>query len=72
MSLLAGWDLHDGRITEIDGRITEIVSDTHNSGDFITFLQKLDAAYAPHQKVGLILDNHSAHISKETRSYHSP
>ena len=62
MSLLAGWDLHDGRITEI-------VSDTHNSGDFITFLQKLDAAYAPHQKVGLILDNHSAHISKETRSY---
>ena len=65
MSLLAGLDLHDGRITEI-------VSHTHKSADFITFLKKLDAAYAPQQKIRLILDNHSAHISKETRSYHSP
>jgi transposase len=62
VSLLAGLDLHDGRITEI-------VSDTHNSADFITFLKKLDAAYAPHQKIRLVLDNHSAHISKETRNY---
>jgi transposase len=62
VSLLAGLDLHDGRITEI-------VSDTHNSADFITFLQKLDGAYAPHQKIRLVLDNHSAHISKETRNY---
>jgi transposase len=62
VSLLAGLDLHDGRITEI-------VRDTHNSADFITFLKKLDSAYAPHQKIRLILDNHSAHISQETRSY---
>src|SRR5215813_3164910 len=62
VSLLAGLDLHDGRITEI-------VSDTHHSADFITFLKKLDAAYASHQKIRLILDNHSAHLSKETRSY---
>jgi transposase len=62
VSLLAGLDLHDGKITEI-------VSDTHNSADFITFLKKLDAAYPPQQKIRLILDNHSAHISKETRSY---
>ena len=62
VSLLAGLDLHDGRITEI-------VSDTHNSADFITFLKKLDTAYAPHQKIRLVLDNHSAHISKETRNY---
>ena len=34
-----------------------------------TFLQKLDTAYAPHQKIRLVLDNHSAHISKETRNY---
>jgi hypothetical protein len=47
VSLLAGLDLHDGRITEI-------VSDTHNSADFITFLRKLDGAYAPHQKSGLV------------------
>jgi transposase len=62
VSLLAGLDLHDGRITEI-------VSDTHNSTDFITFLKKLDAAYAAHQKIRLVLDHHSAHISKETRNY---
>ena len=62
VSLLAGLDLQDGGITEI-------VSDTHNSADFITFLKKLDAAYPPQQKIRLILDNHSAHISKETRSY---
>ena len=62
VSLLAGLDLQEGRITEI-------VSDTHTSADFITFLKKLDAAYAPHQKIRLVLDNHSAHISKETRNY---
>ena len=37
--------------------------------DFIAFLQKRNATYAPHQKIRLILDNHSAHVSKETRSY---
>jgi transposase len=62
VSLLAGLDLHNGRITEI-------VSDTHKSADFITFLKKLDAEYAPQQKIRLVLDNHSAHVSKETRSY---
>jgi hypothetical protein len=51
------------------GRITEIVSDTHKSADFITFLKKLDTAYAPHQKIRLMLDHHSAHLSKETRNY---
>lgn len=62
VSLLAGLDLHSGRVVET-------ISDTHNSADFIAFLQKLDGAYAEHQKIRLVLDNHSAHISKETRSY---
>ena len=62
VSLLAGLDLHTGRIIET-------VSDTHKSADFIAFLKKLDAAYPNHQKIRLVLDNHSAHISKETRSY---
>jgi len=62
VSLLAGLDLHTGRITEI-------VSNTHKSADFIALLKKLDATYAPQQKIRLVLDNHSAHISKETRSY---
>ncbi len=61
VSLLAGLDLHSGRITET-------VSDTHTSADFIAFLKKLDSVY-PEQRIRLVLDNHSAHISKETRSY---
>src|SRR5207249_3798890 len=36
---------------------------------FIAFLKTLDGAYPAHQKIRLVLDNHSAHISKETRSY---
>ena len=51
------------------GRIIETVSDTHNSADFIAFLKKLDSTYPEHHKIRLVLDNHSAHISKETRSY---
>lgn len=46
-----------------------MVSDTHKSRDFIEFLKKLDAAYPPAVTLRLILDNHSAHISKETQGY---
>jgi transposase len=62
VSLLAGLDLHTGRVIEE-------ISNTHMSADFIGFLQKLDGDYPPHQKIRLLLDNHSAHISRETRAY---
>jgi len=62
VSLLAGLDLHTGQAIEI-------VSNTHKSSDFITFLKKVDEVYPAHQKIRLVLDNHSAHTSKETRSY---
>jgi len=62
VSLLAGLDLHSGRIIET-------VSDTHKSADFVAFLKKVDAAYPERHKIRLVLDNHSAHTSKETRSY---
>ena len=62
VSLLAGIDLHSGRVTEI-------VSDTHKSKDFVEYLQKLDAAYPETAVIRLVLDNSSAHISKETRRY---
>lgn len=62
VSLLAGLDLHTGKVVEI-------VSDTHKSADFISFLKKLDETYSSQQKIRLVLDNHSAHISKETRNY---
>lgn len=62
VSLLAGLDLHSGLVTET-------VSNTHKSSDFIVFLKKLDATYPPHQRIRLVLDNHSAHTSRETRKY---
>jgi len=62
VSLLAGLDLHSGRVIET-------ISDTHKSADFIAFLKKLEEAYPAPQKIRLVLDNHSAHISKETRAY---
>jgi transposase len=62
VSLLAGLDLHSGKVIET-------VSDTHNSADFIAFLKKLDSAYPEQHQIRLVLDNHSAHISKETRGY---
>ncbi len=62
VSLLAGLDLHTGRVTEI-------VSDRHASADFIALLGKLDAEYPAQAKIRLLLDNHSAHISKETQAY---
>ena len=62
VSLLAGLDLHTGQVTEI-------VRDTHKSSDFIAFLQKLDARYPAGTPIRLLLDNHSAHISRETQAY---
>jgi transposase len=62
VSLLAGLDLHSGRVIET-------LSNTHKSSDFIALLKKLDDAYPAHQKIRLLLDNHSAHISRETREY---
>ena len=62
VSLLAGIDLHTGVVTEV-------VREKHKSADFIAFLQKLDETYSSGQTLRLILDNHSAHISKETRKY---
>lgn len=62
VSLLAGLDLHSGRLIET-------ISNTHKSADFVGFLKKLDGAYPGQQKIRLLLDNHSAHISRETRDY---
>jgi len=62
VSLLAGLDLHTGRVTEV-------VRDRHTSADFIVLLGKLDATYPAHTRIRLLLDNHSAHTSKETKAW---
>jgi transposase len=41
----------------------------HRSCEFIEFLKLLDDAYPAHTAIKLILDNHSAHISKETKAW---
>lgn len=62
VSLLAALDLHDGHITAQ-------VHDRHRSREFISLLKELDEYYPKKSTIRLILDNHSAHISKETMSY---
>jgi len=62
LSLLAGIDL-------LTGIITATVEDRHRSIEFIGFLKVLDANYPQTHRIKIILDNHSAHISKETRKY---
>src|SRR6201982_3164310 len=62
VSLLAGIDL-------LTGQVHALVRDRHRSREFIEFLKLVDAAYPAHTATKLILDNHSAHISKETRAW---
>src|SRR5450759_1157922 len=45
------------------------VEQRHRSVEFIALLQDLDAYYPTECSIRVILDNHSAHISKETRAY---
>lgn len=62
VSLLAGMDL-------MSGEIIPLVRDSHKSSDFIDFLKILDEKYSEDKKIKIVLDNHSAHTSKETRRY---
>ena len=43
--------------------------DRNRSREFIEFLKLLDASYPASTAIKLILDNHSAHISKETKAW---
>jgi transposase len=51
------------------GQVHALVRDRHRSREFVEFLKLLDAAYPTHTAIKLILDNHSAHISKETKAW---
>lgn len=62
LSLLAGIDL-------LTGEAIPLVSASHKSSDFINFLRILDEKYPEGDTIRLILDNHSAHTSKETKRY---
>jgi transposase len=62
VSLLAGIDL-------VSGQVHALVKDRHRSREFIEFLKLINAAYPPATAIKLILDNHSAHISRETKAW---
>ena len=62
LSLLAGIDL-------LTGKVHACIEDRHRSREFVGFLKRLDAAYPADTAIKLILDNHSAHISKETKAW---
>jgi transposase len=62
LSILAALDLHTGEIMAN-------VESKHRSREFIDLLKRLDAYYPNDAVIRVVLDNHSAHISKETMSY---
>jgi transposase len=62
VSILAALDLHDGKI------IAQ-VHDRHRSREFIELLKELDSYYPKESTIRIVLDNHSAHVSKETMKF---
>ena len=62
LSLLAGIDL-------LTGKVHACVENRHRSREFVGFLKQLDNVYATDTAIKLLLDNHSAHISKETKAW---
>ncbi len=62
LSLLAGIDLQTGEAIPL-------VSETHNSKDYVRFLKILDNKYPKGDKIRLVLDNLRVHTSEETREY---
>jgi len=62
LSLLAGIDL-------LTGKVHACIENRHRSREFVGFLKRLDEAYPTETAIKLILDNHSAHTSKETKAW---
>ena len=62
LSIIAALDLHSGEIiANVELR--------HRSVEFIALLSRLDQHYPSQAVIRVVLDNHSAHISKETMAY---
>ena len=62
VSLLAGIDLQTGESIPL-------VSDSHNSSDYIEFLKILDARYPKGDTIRLVLDNLKVHKAKKVIEY---
>jgi hypothetical protein len=65
-----GWDLfHSAALDLHDGHVIARVERRRRSIEFIALLKDLDSYYPPECNIRLVLDNHSAHLSKETQDY---
>jgi transposase len=53
----------------VTGFVHHAVTQRHRSREFIAFLQQLDADYPADLLICILLDNHSAHRSRETRRF---
>jgi transposase len=62
LTLIAGIDL-------LTGHVHALVRERHRSREFIEFLKLLNAAYPADTAIELTLDNHSAHVSRETTNW---
>jgi transposase len=62
LTLMAGIDL-------LTGHVHALVKERHRRREFIEFLKILDAAYSADTAIEVILDNHFAHISRESTSW---
>ena len=62
MTLSAAVDL-------VTGVVHHAITQRHRSREFVAFLQQLDAAYGVGVLICVLLDNHSAHRSRETRRF---
>ena len=62
LTLMAGINL-------LTGHLHALVTERHRSREFIEFLKLLDAAYPADTAIEVILDNHSAHVSRETTTW---
>ena len=51
------------------GHVIARVEERHRSQEFIALLKDLDAYYPPHARIRIVLDNHSAHVSRENRMF---
>lgn len=62
VSLLAGIDL-------LTGEVLGLARKRHRSAEFIEFLELADAHYPAGARIRIVLDSHSAHLSRQTRTF---
>lgn len=53
----------------MSGNVHAMARERHRSSEFVDYLKMLDRLYPQNMKLVILLDNHSAHKSKETQKY---